>query len=177
MQASRVALWAVLVGFAAAAGPSGAADPPPRPGSPEAGRALFIGSRAFQNGGAPCGACHGLGGEGIAFTASLGPELSRSLSGVEPADLEALLEALPFPTMAPIYEGRALTPAERADLAAFLVPAARQGPPGDAWHFEACGALVAALLFLGLALASRRRKPPSRARLLARAHPSHGGSR
>jgi mono/diheme cytochrome c family protein len=177
MPARRVALWVPFLGLAIAAGPSRAAEPSPRPPSPEVGRALFIGSRPFQNGGAPCGACHGLGGEGIAFTASLGPELSRSMSGLEPADLEALLEALPFPTMAPIYDGRALTPAERADLAAFLVPAARQGPPRDAWRFEACGAFVAVLLFLGLALAWRRRKPPSRARLLARAHPSQGGTR
>ena len=143
----------------------------------EVGRDLFTGTRPFQNGGAPCGACHGLGGEGVAFTASLGPELSSGLATMDPESLDGLLEALPFPSMTPVYEGRALTPAERADLVAYLIPAAAKGPPRDAWHFEACGALVALLLFLALALAWRRRKAPSRARLLARAAHLQGGSR
>jgi len=168
MRAVRVALLSLLV-----AGTAGAAEP-----SASAGRALFIGSRAFQGGGAPCGACHGLGGEGGAFTASLGPELSSGLATMDPAALDGLLEALPFPSMVPVYEGRPLTPAERADLVAYLIPAAKQGPPRDTWRFEAYGALVALLLFLGLALAFRRRKAPSRGRLIDRAYPSHsGGSR
>ena len=166
MRSARILLVALLTGTAAAAEPSAVA-----------GRDLFTGARPFQNGGAPCGACHGLGGEGLAFTASLGPELSSGLATMDPASLDGLLEALPFPTMVPVYEGRALTPAERADLVAYLIPAAGKGPPRDAWHFEACGALVAFLLFLGLALAWRRRKAPSRARLLARAARFQGGSR
>lgn len=141
------------------------------------GRDLFTGARPFQNGGAPCGACHGLGGEGVAFTASLGPELSTGLATMDPASLDGLLEALPFPSMTPIYEGRALTGEERADLVAYLIPAAGKGPPREAWRFEAFGAALAVLLFLGLALAWRRRKPPSRARLLARAARLQGGSR
>ena len=143
----------------------------------EAGRELFTGARPFQNGGAPCGACHGLGGEGVAFTASLGPELSSGLATMDPVALDGLLEALPFPSMTPVYEGRPLTAAERADLVAYLIPAAGKGPPREAWRFEAFGALVAFVLFLGLALAWRRRKPPSRARLLARAAHLQGGSR
>jgi mono/diheme cytochrome c family protein len=146
-------------------------------GDAVAGRALFTGARPFSAGGAPCGACHGLGGEGVAFTASLGPELSASLASMDPEALDGLLETLPFPTMTPIYDGHALTAAERADLVAFLVPAAQQGPPRDGWRFEACGALVAMLLFAGLALAWRRRKAPSRDRLLSRAHAVSGGSR
>ena len=148
-----------------------------RSGRIEVGRALFTGARPFQNGGAPCGACHGLGGEGLAFTASLGPELSSGLATMDPAALDGLLDALPFPSMTPVYEGRPLTPGERADLVAYLIPAAGKGPPLDAWHFEACGAFIAALLFLALALAWRRRKTPSRARLLARAAHFQGGSR
>ena len=158
MHAGRVVLLSLFAGVAGAAEPSASA-----------GRALFIGSQPFQNGGAPCGACHALGGEGLAFTASLGPELSVGLSGMDPAALDGLLEALPFPTMTPIYEGHALTPAERADLVAYLIPAAKQGPPRDTWRFEACGAFVALILFLGLALNGRRRKARSRARLIARA--------
>jgi hypothetical protein len=168
MRSVRVVLLSLLV-----AGMAGAAEP-----SAEAGRALFIGTRPFQAGGAPCGACHSLGGEGVAFTASLGPELSTSLASMDPDALAGLLEALPFPTMAPLYDGRGLTPSERADLAAFLIPAAKRGPPAGNWHFEAWGAVVALLLFVALALNSRRRKPHSRARLIARSYPSNdGGSR
>jgi len=177
MHAGRVALLAVAVGVAGGAGVSVGAAEFPLPGSAQAGRDLFTGARRFQNNGAPCGACHALGGEGIAFTASLGGELATDLATMEPEALDGLLETLPFPTMTPIYEGRALTPAERADLTAFLIPAAKKGPPTGTWHFEACGALVAGVLFLGLVLASRRRKTPSRARLLTRAPHSHGGSR
>ena len=166
MRSGRIVVVALLSGVAAAAEPSAVT-----------GRDLYTGARPFRNGGAPCGACHGLGGEGIAFTASLGPELSSGLATMEPAALDGLLEALPFPSMTPVYEGRALTPAERADLVAYLIPAAGKGPPRDAWHFEACGAFIALLLFLGLALARRRRKAPSRARLLARAAHLQGGSR
>jgi hypothetical protein len=146
-------------------------------GDPALGRSLFTGARQLQAGGAPCGACHALGGEGLAASASLGPELSATLATMDPEALDGLLDALPFPTMVPVYEGRALTPEERAHLTAFLIPAAQHGPPRDGWSFEGLGLLGAAALFLVLALASRRRKAPSRARLLARAAHLQGGSR
>ncbi len=170
MSVRRAITSLLLAGLAGTAG----AQPAP---SVDAGRALFIGARRLEKGGAPCGACHAVEGEGLAFNASLGPELSTAFGGMDAVALDGLLETLPFPTMAPIYDGRALTPAERADLAAFLVEAAKRGPPGSAWRFEACGVLVAALFFVGLALASRRRKAPTRARLLARAAELEGGSR
>ena len=173
MRAGRVVLLALsALAIGLAEGAALAAEP-----SLATGRDLFIGSRPFQNGGTPCGACHGLGGEGPAFTASLGPELSAGLSGMDPEALDGLLEALPFPTMMPVYEGRALTPGERADLTAFLIQAAKKGPPRNAWYFELYGLIGAGFLFLLLAMAWRRRKPPSRARLLARAANLHGGSR
>ena len=165
MRAVRAPLLSLLL-----VGAAGAAEP-----SADAGRALFTGSRAFQGGGAPCGACHALGGEGMAFTASLGPELSTGLATMDPVALDGLLEALPFPSMTPVYDGRPLTPAERADLVAYLIPAAKQGPPRDAWRFEAWGTFIALLLFIGLALNGRRRKARSRARLIDRAYPSHAG--
>ncbi|HQR29340.1 MAG TPA: hypothetical protein PLL32_02950 [Anaeromyxobacteraceae bacterium] len=161
-----VVVWLLAAGVAGAAGPS-----------VEAGRALFTGARPFQAGGAPCIACHAPGGPGMAFTASFGPELSTGLASMDAASLDGLLEALPFPTMTPVYEGRPLTPAERADLAAFLLQAAADGPPRDTGRFPVAGVVLAVVLFLGLALAWRRRKAPSRARLLARAARFQGGSR
>jgi hypothetical protein len=143
--------------------------------SAEVGRDLFSGARPLRNGGPPCGACHAMGGEGLALTASLGPVLSAGLGTMDPEMLDGLLETLPFPTMTPLYDGRPLAPDERADLGAYLARAA-QGAPVGAWRFEALGAALAAGVFLGIAFASRRRKPSSRARLLARAH-FDGGSR
>ena len=181
MRAGPVVRWvvaAVVVAVSVAGlapSPATAADPPA--GSVATGRELFIGARALSAGGAPCGACHALGGEGLAFTASLGPELSTGLTGMDPVALDGLLETLPFPSMTPVYEGRALTASERADLGAFLLAAAPRGPPRGAWHVEAWAAALAVALFLGLALAWRRRKLPSRTRLLARVARPHGGSR
>ena len=115
----------------------------------------------------------------MAFTASLGPELSTGLAAMDPAALDGLLEALPFPTMTPVYEGRALTPAERADLVAYLIPAAKQGPPARRLALRGLRRRSSrCLLFLGLALAWRRRKaplpgPPARPRRT----PRSGGSR
>lgn len=151
---------------------AGAVAPPPI----AAGRALFAGTRRLDKGGAPCGACHALGGEGLAFTASLGPELSAALAGLDAEAVDGLLESLPFPTMAPIYDARPLTPAERGELAAFLAAAAQQGPPRRAWRFEAWGAAGAAVLLAGIFAASRRRRGSSRARLLHRVR-LEGGAR
>ena len=146
-------------------------------GDPAAGRALFTGARPLQNGGAPCGACHAVAGEGLGATASFGPELASGLAGMDEVALDGLLDALPFPSMVPVYQGHALTPEERADLVAFLLPAAQRGPPPASWGFELLGAGGAALAFAALAFATRWRKPSSRARLLARAAHLQGGSR
>jgi hypothetical protein len=170
-------LMALLLGAASAAETPPAPEAAPPHGSAGAGRLLFIGARRLQNGGAPCGACHALRGEGPAFRASLGPELSESLAAMDPADLAGLLDTLPFPTMAPIYGSRPLTGAEAADLAAFLSPAERQGRPASERGFALGVGAVTALLFAGLALAARRRRVPSRARLLARAAARQGGTR
>jgi hypothetical protein len=162
----------LAVVFGLIAGVAGAAEP-----SALTGQDLFTGARPFRNGGAPCGACHSPGGPWTALHASLGPELASSVASMDPGSLDGLLEALPFPTMTPIYERRPLTPEERADLAAYLIAAARQGPPREAWRADAAAVAVAALLFAGLALAWRRRKGSTRARLLARVPHASGGSR
>ncbi len=163
---------ALVVLFGLLAGVAGAAEP-----SARVGEALFTGARPLQNGGAPCGACHSPGGSALALQATLGPELSTGLATMDPAALDGLLETLPFPTMVPVYEGKPLTPEERGALVAYLIPAAAQGVPRDGWRFGASAAGLAVLFFLALGLAWRRRKAPSRARLLSRAHVVHGGSR
>ncbi len=78
---SRSPLAVAVLLAAAWAALARAADPPQAPGDPLRGRALFIGAARFQNGGSPCGACHAVGGQGRAFAAGMGPELSRSFEG------------------------------------------------------------------------------------------------
>lgn len=151
----------------------GSATPLPE-GDPGRGRALFLGRRRLAAGGPPCGACHAAGGEREPMGATLGPELSRSFEGMDRAALDGLLQDLPFPTMVPVYAGRALTPGERADLAAYLLRSSGQrAPRGRAIPLEA--GLVAAALLGALALAGGRRKRPPREEL--RQGKDRGGTR
>ncbi|HEY6106064.1 MAG TPA: hypothetical protein VIV59_08790 [Anaeromyxobacteraceae bacterium] len=163
------ATLAVTCGLASAAAPAGAGDP-------ARGRDLFIGATPFLKGGAPCGACHAIGGQGAAFAATLGPELSASFTGMSAADMDGLLADPPFPTMVPLFAGRALEPAERADLGAFLSDAAGKPPPG-AERIVAWAALVAATCLAAAAWAARWRNGSLREELRAKALPTHGGSR
>ncbi len=168
----------VLLLLAAEATPARAAEAAPGPGDPLRGRALFIGAVRFQQGGSPCGACHAVGGQGRAFAAGMGPELSRSFDGMDAATLDSLLQDLPFPSMTPVYAGHALTPSERGDLAAFFGQVAGAPPPGALG--VALGAGAVALAFVAaMALAARRRKGPARAGLVERgpARARAGGAR
>jgi mono/diheme cytochrome c family protein len=176
MRRDRSIRRAVTVALAIASGLASAAEPAIGAGDVGRGRELFIGATPFRNGGAPCGACHAIGGQRAAFAAALGPDLSASFAGMPAEDMDALLADLPFPTMVPLYEGRALEPVERADLAAFLSDAAGAPPPG-AGEFLAWAALVTAAFLAILGLASRRRRGSLREELRAKALPTHGGSR
>jgi mono/diheme cytochrome c family protein len=177
MRRGRSIRLAVAAALAMALGLASAADPAAAgAGDPVRGQDLFTGTTPFRNGGAPCGACHAIGGQRAAFAAALGPELSASFAGMAPEDMDGILAALPFPTMEPLYAGRALEPAERADLAAFLSQAAGTPPPG-AGQFVAWSALVTAACLVAVAWASRRRRGSLREELRAKALPTHGRSR
>ncbi|HEX8909840.1 MAG TPA: hypothetical protein VF805_11595 [Anaeromyxobacteraceae bacterium] len=151
-------------------------EPASSPGEPAPGRDLFIGARRFAAGGPPCGACHAVGGQGAAFAASLGPDLARSFEGMPPEAVDGLLQDLPFPTMAPLYAGRALTEGERRQLSAFLLDAAGKPAPGGG-RLSAWAALLAGLVLLGLGRAVRRRGGSVHTQLLAGAGRRHGGAR
>jgi mono/diheme cytochrome c family protein len=161
-----ILLGLVLMGVARAQG-----EPIPA-GDPGAGRALFVGARSFAQGGPPCGACHGIAGQGLALSANYGPDLSGTHAALGDDGLDAILTDLPFPSMTPVYEGRALDAAERAHLTAFLRAAGGQAPARDTAAFAIHGALGAALALAGLFLAGRRRLRSVRERLV-----SHGGTR
>ncbi|TBH20069.1 c-type cytochrome [Thermus thermamylovorans] len=131
------------------------APPPPAlaaEGDAELGRALFLGQRRFQNGGAPCQACHTVAGLGFLGGGSLGQDLTRVAErlGGE-AGLRAVLQnPTAWPVMREAYRDKPLTEAEAAALAAFFVQAAQETPRPPSLYLGRY--LVAGLLFVGLLL-------------------------
>jgi ubiquinol-cytochrome c reductase cytochrome c subunit len=91
-------------------------------GDPALGRALYLGQRSLQNGGAPCQACHTVAGVGFLGGGSLGKDLTEAAKrlGGE-GGLAALLKNPAFPVMREAYKDKPLTETEAAALAAFLV--------------------------------------------------------
>ncbi len=61
----------------------------------------------------------------------MGPDLTKTYTKFGPAGVDAMLQTLFFPAMMPVFQDRALTPAEQADLKAFLAGAAALPPPPD----------------------------------------------
>jgi len=139
-----------------------AADSPDMPGGqghPLRGRALFVGSVPFENGGAPCLACHGFAGLGPAGGATFGGDLTTLWENFGEDGVVSILEDLSFPSMAPIFADRPLTETERADLAAFF----KSSPGGSAPAVQSTLGLgglavaVGCLLLAGLAGRNRLR--------------------
>ncbi len=131
-----------------------APTPTPAPeakGDPALGRALYLGQRAFQKGGAPCAACHTVAGLGALGGGSLGRDLTDAAQrlGGE-AGLRALLQNPAFPVMRAAYADRPLTPEEAAALAAFLAQVVQEAPRPPSLYLGRF--LVAGLLVLGVLL-------------------------
>jgi mono/diheme cytochrome c family protein len=138
--------WVIL-----AAVPLGAAAADPR-----RGEALYVGSAGMENGGAPCLACHGVSGHGLARAASFGPDLTGAHAALGAEALDAALEAIPFPSMQPLYAKRPISPAERADLVAFLAEADGRAPPRLGAGFAGGVALAMATFLAGFVWIGRR---------------------
>ena len=89
------------------------------PGDAGQGKSLFMGSKGFRNGGAPCMSCHSVAGINFLGGGSLGPELTRAhLTYGE--GIVSVLTNIPFPTMVPIFKEHPLSLEEARDLAAFF---------------------------------------------------------
>jgi mono/diheme cytochrome c family protein len=148
------------VAFAATGSPP--ADEAPAP-NPRTGEALYVGELRLTNGGAPCLACHGITGHGLARAASFGPDLTETFEAYGAETLDGVLADVPFPSMQPIYNTHALTASERADIVAFLGDAGGKVPAQLGMSFA--GAIAAAVCALGAAFVvvgrgrSRRRAP------------------
>lgn len=128
--------------------------PAPAPqvqGDPALGRALYLGQKAFQNGGAPCQACHTVAGVGLLGGGSLGRDLTdaaKRLGGE--VGLTAVLQNPAFPVMREAYRGKPLTEAEAAAVAAFLVQVSNEVPRPSSLYLGRL--MVAGLMVLGVLL-------------------------
>jgi mono/diheme cytochrome c family protein len=120
------------------------------------GEALYLGSARMENGGAPCLACHGVAGHGLARAASFGPDLTGAHATFGAEALAAALEEVPFPSMQPVYNTHALTPSERADVVAFLAQADGGAPPHLGPGFAGAVAFAMALFLGGFVWIGRR---------------------
>jgi ubiquinol-cytochrome c reductase cytochrome c subunit len=119
-------------------------------GDPALGRALYLGQRSLQNGGAPCQACHTVAKVGFLGGGSMGKDLTdaaKRLGGE--AGLAALLKNPAFPVMREAYKGKPLTETEAAALAAFLVQVSKEAPRPPSLYlgrFLVAGLVLFALL-------------------------------
>lgn len=126
-------------------------------GAPSRGEALFVGSIAFENGGAPCFACHNLKGVGLSTGASYGPDLSGMYQDFGAEGVAEVLESLPFPSMEAIFADRPLTEAERADLLAYFEQTAELSTtPGSG--LLALQVIIGVVILLAITLLIGRRR-------------------
>jgi mono/diheme cytochrome c family protein len=140
------------LGAEAPAGPEAASRAP----DARRGEALYVGSTRLFAGGAPCLACHGIAGHGLARAASFGPDLSGAYVQYGADGLDGMLEDIVFPSMQPVYRGHAVTKEERQDLVAFLGASSPERPArlGPAFAAGVAGAM--AIFLAGVVLVGRR---------------------
>jgi mono/diheme cytochrome c family protein len=147
-------------------------EPAPAPlGDPDRGKSLFEGSNRFDTGGPACLSCHSVAGLGALGGGQLGPDLTGAFDkyGGEQG-MQAVLEAVAFPTMAPIFADRPLSAEERADLVAFLERAAdEERGTGQAGKLVALALGVAGVGVLLALVIWRRRLRGVRRSLVGRA--------
>lgn len=121
-------------------------EPTPIPTDPALaarGKALFLGQARFQNGGAPCIACHTAGNFGPMGGGSLGRDLTDLHTRLGAAGIQGVLSNIAFPVMRESYKGKPLSPEEILALTAFFAQTA--GQPANTNQMD-----MARLLFAGL---------------------------
>jgi mono/diheme cytochrome c family protein len=91
------------------------------------GKILFMGSKSFKNGGAPCMSCHSVAGIGFLGGGNIGPELTHAYSAYGEG-MASVLTNISFPTMVPIFKNHPISPEEANDLAAFFKGIATSQP-------------------------------------------------
>lgn len=175
------AVSALVVASGLASGIAGGVPPPQGQQefstqvSAERGKLLFTGQIPFQNGGPPCSACHSISSLSFPNGGTLGPNLTGAYVKLGPEGMDAALETLYFPAMAPLYDPHPLTIPEQANLKEFLKQASSQPPAPD---ITVLVAVIALLGFIVLVLITwfvwRNRSTGVRRALLERALRSGG---
>jgi len=118
-------------------------------GNSVVGKELFTGVSRFQNGGPPCMGCHSIGGLGALGGGALGPDLTPAYDKYGgAAGLIGFLGAPPTATMSAVWGRQPLTPAEQADLMAFLQSATATERPVEALVPLTVLAIVGALILI-----------------------------
>lgn len=159
-------------GQAPAPTPAPAPAPAPAPkGDAERGKHLFTGAERLSAGGPACLSCHSVAGVGALGGGALGPDLTGAYKKYGGAQgLGSALEGMTFPTMAPIFGNRALTPVERVDLVAFLNAApTKERTAGAAGKLIVLSVGLAVLIVLAALAIWRRRLGGVRRPLVSRA--------
>ncbi len=88
-------------------------------GDSEIGKALFIGTQSFKNGGPACISCHSTSDVGGLGGGTLGPDLTKLYSRF--AQHLEILAILPYPTMAAVFDKKPLVETEVAHLTAYFI--------------------------------------------------------
>jgi len=167
-----------FLGYEAAPAPQPAPTPSPTPapapapkGDAERGKHLFTGADRLSAGGPSCLSCHSVAGVGALGGGALGPDLTGAYAKYGGAQgLASALEAMTFPTMAPIFAGKPLTAGERADLIAFLAAApTKERTAGAAGKLIVLSVGLAVLIVLAALAFWRRRLGGVRGPLVSRA--------
>lgn len=161
---SQVGAVLVYLGYKGAPAPAPAPTPSPAPapapkGDAERGKQLFTGADRLSGGGPACLSCHSVAGVGALGGGALGPDLTGAYAKYGGAQgLTSALTTITFPTMAPIFTGKALTAAERADLVAFLAAApTKERTAGAAGKLIVLSVGLAVLIVLAALVVWRRR--------------------
>lgn len=143
--AKAIAIYIKGLGGSSAATQPPAATPAAQvdPALATEGQALFLGQQRFQNGGAPCMACHTAGNFGPMGGGSLGRDLTDLYTRLGAAGIQGVLTNIAFPVMRESYKGKPLTQKEISALTAFFAQTA--GKPANTNQMD-----MARMLFAGL---------------------------
>jgi cytochrome c551/c552 len=129
------------------------------------GRALFLGSDSFENGGASCISCHHANNKDVAAGGLLAKDLTEVYTRLGDDAIRSIVNSPPYPVMTEAYKSRKLTEKEVVYLAAFLQDVDSKSPnqalvSADFVFFK-WGLGVFALIILSVGLIWKKRKASS----------------
>ena len=84
------------------------------------GALYFNGRIKFENGAPACVSCHHVTQSGLFGGGTLGPELTPAYQKFTGQGLASLMSSVPYPTMSPLFDKKALTEEEKAFLVGYL---------------------------------------------------------